>query len=56
MKNLSNQGVFFSILADEGRDISNQEQLVILLRYFDSEIGSVLDRLLTMKSVANTDH
>ena len=43
---VQNAGVF-SILADESKDISKQEQLVIVLRYVDKTICNVFERFLT---------
>ena len=43
---VQNAGVF-SILADESKDISKQEQLVIVLRYVDKTTCNVFERFLT---------
>ena len=43
---VQNAGVF-SILADESKDISKQEQMVIVLQYVDKTMCTMYERFLT---------
>ncbi len=38
---------FYSILADETKDVSRHEQLSIVVRYVDAKVGKVYERFLT---------
>ena len=46
-------GELFSILVDEARDISVEEQMVVALRFVDRE-GSVIECIIGIKHVADT--
>ena len=41
------QAGYFSLMADETKDLSKQEQLAIVLRYLDKE-GTIIKRFLTL--------
>ncbi|XP_077223437.1 uncharacterized protein LOC143857050 [Tasmannia lanceolata] len=43
----------FSILVDEARDVSNKEQMAVVIRYVD-KLGHVVERLLGITHVPNT--
>ncbi|XP_077252545.1 uncharacterized protein LOC143891940 [Tasmannia lanceolata] len=43
----------FSILVDEARDVSNKEQMAVVIRYVD-KLGHVIERLLGITHVPNT--
>ena len=42
------QAGYYSILADETKDMSKQEQLSIVIRYLDGNTHSILERFLTL--------
>ncbi len=41
------QAGYYSILADETKDTSKQEQLSIVIRYFDDKTKVIVERFLT---------
>ena len=43
----------YSLLADQTKDCSKREQMAIVLRYVDIEIGSILERFLTYVKVVS---
>ncbi|XP_057518474.1 uncharacterized protein LOC130799394 [Amaranthus tricolor] len=45
---------YFSILADESSDVSQKEQLALVLRFVNRENGSVVERFLGILHVGNT--
>jgi hypothetical protein len=47
------QAGFYSILADETKDLSKQEQLSIVVRYVDSNTHSIMERFLTFVIASN---
>ena len=41
------QGARYSLLGDETKDVSNVEQLAIVLRYVDVQTATIYERFLT---------